>query len=377
MFGLSCRAHCHAVGFLLPRTLSSTCIRLGGCGDVAMVWVSSDLYSSSVFRLLTWYRPVSARSEQCGTEADMRAGAAHKRDVLPHSISGLRSIRWLAPWAPARAVVIGWAQRLGARWHSGRQLLGSEAEQNENNRNINLGACGSSATERISASTAAVWTRVSPLASPYRSVLLAYGPPSQLLPPLPALGLLQRQLPQRSRTECGPCLSPPLLPTSPLDTTGAVRDEHATIDTPSLPCVAITTSWGSVGHLFDVAMPLYLIAVSSSSRLLALARPAVQRLWQEVQCASTSVSAVWTSETEPAISDVGGPWRNINVRGIEDRPHVPDALIRVNAARPPNGPIAAPQGGAPAAAPAPAAPAAPAQAAAPRRSARIAARGAP
>ena len=70
MFGLSCRAHCHAVGFLLPRTLSSTCIRLGGCGDVAMVWVSSDLYSSSVFRLLTWYRPVSARSEQCGTEAD-------------------------------------------------------------------------------------------------------------------------------------------------------------------------------------------------------------------------------------------------------------------------------------------------------------------
>ena len=342
-----------------------------------MVWVSSDLYSSSVFRLLTWYRPVSARSEQCGTEADMRAGAAHKRDVLPHSISGLRSIRWLAPWAPARAVVIGWAQRLGARWHSGRQLLDTEAEQNEYNRNINLGACGSSATERISASTAAVWTRVSPLASPYRSVLLAYGPPSQLLPPLPALGLLQRQLPQRSRTECGPCLSPPLLPTSPLDTTGAVRDEHATIDTPSLPCVAITTSWGSVGHLFDVAMPLYLIAVSSSSRLLALARPAVQRLWQEVQCASTSASAVWTSETEPAISDVGGPWRNINVRGIEDRPHVPDALIRVNAARPPNGPIAAPQGGAPAAAPAPAAPAAPAQAAAPRRSARIAARGAP
>ena len=148
MFGLSCRAHCHAVGFLLPRTLSSTCIRLGGCGDVAMVWVSSDLYSSSVFRLLTWYRPVSARSEQCGTEADMRAGAAHKRDVLPRSISGLRSIRWLAPWA--RAVVIGWAQRLGARWHSGRQLLGSEAEQNENNRNINLCACGSSATERIS-----------------------------------------------------------------------------------------------------------------------------------------------------------------------------------------------------------------------------------
>ena len=134
-----------------------------------MVWVSSDLYSSSVFRLLTWYRPVSARSEQCGTEADMRAGAAHKRDVLPHSISGLRSIRWLAPWAPARAVVIGWAQRLGARWHSGRQLLGTEAEQNEYNRNINLGACGSSATERISASTAAVWTRVSPLASPYRS----------------------------------------------------------------------------------------------------------------------------------------------------------------------------------------------------------------
>ena len=220
-------------GLVLPCTLSSTCIRLGGCGDVAMVWVSSDLYSSSVFRLLTWYRPVSARSEQCGTEADMRAGAAHKRDVLPHSISGLRSIRWLAPWAPARAVVIGWAQRLGARWHSGRQLLGSEAEQNEYNRNINLGACGSSATERISASTAAVWTRVSPLASPYRSVLLAYGPPSQLLPPLPALGLLQRQLPQRSRTECGPCLSPPLLPTSPLDTTGAVRDEHATIDTPS------------------------------------------------------------------------------------------------------------------------------------------------
>ena len=104
-----------------------------------MVWVSSDLYSSSVFRLLTWYRPVSARSEQCGTEADMRAGAAHKRDVLPHSISGLRSIRWLAPWA--RAVVIGWAQRLGARWHSGRQLLGSEVEQNENNRNINLCAC--------------------------------------------------------------------------------------------------------------------------------------------------------------------------------------------------------------------------------------------
>ena len=268
-----------------------------------MVWVSSDLYSSSVFRLLTWYRPVSARSEQCGTEADMRAGAAHKRDVLPHSISGLRSIRWLAPWAPARAVVIGWAQRLGARWHSGRQLLGTEAEQNEYNRNINLGACGSSATERISASTAAVWTRVSPLASPYRSVLLAYGPPSQLLPPLPALGLLQRQLPQRSRTECGPCLSPPLLPTSPLDTTGAVRDEHATIDTPSLPCVAITTSWGSVGHLFDVAMPLYLIAVSSSSRLLALARPAVERLWQEVQCASTSVSAVWTPVSEPAISD--------------------------------------------------------------------------
>ena len=129
--------------------------------------------------------------------------------------------------------------------------------------------------------------------------------------------------------------------------------------------------------MFDVAMPLYLIAVSSSSRLLALARPAIQRLWQEVQCASTSASAVWTSETEPAISDVGGPWRNINVRGIEDRPHVPDALIRVNAARPPNGPIAAPQGGAPAAAPAPAAPAAPAQAAAPRRSARIAARGAP
>ena len=114
LFGLSCR-HCHAVGFLLPRTLSSTCIRLGGCGDVAMVWVSSDLYSSSVFRLLTWYRPVSARSEQCGTEADMRAGAAHKRDVLPHSISGLRSIRWLAPWAPARAVVIGWAQRLARR----------------------------------------------------------------------------------------------------------------------------------------------------------------------------------------------------------------------------------------------------------------------
>ena len=257
-----------------------------------MVWVSSDLYSSSVFRLLTWYRPVSARSEQCGTEADMRAGAAHKRDVLPHSISGLRSIRWLAPWAPARAVVIGWAQRLGARWHSGRQLLGTEAEQNEYNRNINLGACGSSATERISASTAAVWTRVSPLASPYRSVLLAYGPPSQLLPPLPALGLLQRQLPQRSRTECGPCLSPPLLPTSPLDTTGAVRDEHATIDTPSLPCVAITTSWGSVGHLFDVAMPLYLIAVSSSSRLLALARPAVQRLWQEVQCASTRMACL-------------------------------------------------------------------------------------
>ena len=141
-------------------------IRLGGCGDVAMVWVSSDLYSSSVFRLLTWYRPVSARSEQCGTEADMRAGAAHKRDVLPHSISGLRSIRWLAPWAPARAVVIGWAQRLGARWHSGRQLLGAEAEQNEYNRNINLGACGSSATERISASTAAGWTRVSPLSSP-------------------------------------------------------------------------------------------------------------------------------------------------------------------------------------------------------------------
>ena len=126
MFGLSCRAHCHAVGFLLPRTLSSTCIRLGGCGDVAMVWVSSDLYSSSVFRLLTWYRPVSARSEQCGTEADMRAGAAHKRDVLPHSISGLRSIRWLAPWARTRAVVIGWAQRLGARWHSGRQLLGTD-----------------------------------------------------------------------------------------------------------------------------------------------------------------------------------------------------------------------------------------------------------
>ena len=79
--------------------------------------------------------------------------------------------------------------------------------------------------------------------------------------------------------------------------------------------MAITTSWGSVGHLFDVAMPLYLIAVSSSSRLLALARPAVQRLWQEVQCASTSVSAVWTSETEPAISDVGGPWRNINGSG--------------------------------------------------------------
>ena len=134
----------------------------------------------------------------------MRAGAAHKRDVLPHSISGLRSIRWLAPWAPARAVVIGWAQtereRLGARWHSGRQLLGSEAEQNEYNRNINLGACGSSATERISASTAAVWTRVSPLSSPYRSVLLAYGPPSQLLPPLPDLGLLQRRLPQESRT---------------------------------------------------------------------------------------------------------------------------------------------------------------------------------
>ena len=149
MFGLSCRAHCHAVGFLLPRTLSSTCIRLGGCGDVAMVWVSSDLYSSSVFRLLTWYRPVSARSEQCGTEADMRAGAAHKRDVLPHSISGLRSIRWLAPWARTRAVVIGWAQRLGARWHSGRQLLGSEAEQNEYNRNINLGACGSSARAHL------------------------------------------------------------------------------------------------------------------------------------------------------------------------------------------------------------------------------------
>ena len=40
-------------GLVLPRTLSSTCIRLGGCGDVAMVWVSSDLYSSSVFRLLT------------------------------------------------------------------------------------------------------------------------------------------------------------------------------------------------------------------------------------------------------------------------------------------------------------------------------------
>ena len=78
-----------------------------------------------------------------------------------------------------------------------------------------------------------------------------------------------------------------------------------------------------------------------------------------------------------AFTVLGGPWRNINVRGIEDRPHVPDALIRVNAARPPNGPIAAPQGGAPAAAPAPAAPAAPAQAAAPRRSARIAARGAP
>ena len=196
----------------------------------------------------------------------MRAGAAHKRDVLPHSISGLRSIRWLAPWALARAVVIGWAQRLGTRWHSGRQLLGSEAEQNEYNRNINLGACGSSATERISA-TAAVWTRVSPLASPYRSVLLAYGPPSQLLPPLPALGLLQRQLPQRSRTECGPCLSPPLLPTSPLDTTGAVRDEHATIDTPSLPCVAITTSWGSVGHLFDVAMPLLSTSLLSLPRL--------------------------------------------------------------------------------------------------------------
>ena len=136
-----------------------------------MVWVSSDLYSSSVFRLLTWYRPVSARSEQCGTEADMRAGAAHKRDVLPHSISGLRSIRWLAPWAPARAVVIGWAQRLGARWHSGRQLLGTEAEQNEYNRNINLGACGSSATERISASTAAVWTRVS-----YPLLLILTGP---------------------------------------------------------------------------------------------------------------------------------------------------------------------------------------------------------
>ena len=101
----------------------------------------------------------------------MRAGAAHKRDVLPHSISGLRSIRWLAPWAPARAVVIGWAQRLGARWHSGRQLLGSEAEQNENNRNINLGACGSSATERISASTAAVWTRVS-----YALLLILTGP---------------------------------------------------------------------------------------------------------------------------------------------------------------------------------------------------------
>ena len=67
----------------------------------------------------------------------MRAGAAHKRDVLPHSISGLRSIRRLAPWAPARAVVIGWTQRLGARWHSGRQLLGTEAEQNEYNRNIN------------------------------------------------------------------------------------------------------------------------------------------------------------------------------------------------------------------------------------------------
>ncbi|EOD21576.1 hypothetical protein EMIHUDRAFT_241028 [Emiliania huxleyi CCMP1516] len=50
-------------------------------------------------------------------------------------------------------------------------------------------------------------------------------------------------------------------------------------------------------------MPLYLIAVSSSSRLLALARPAVERLWQEVQCASTSVSAVWTPESEPAISD--------------------------------------------------------------------------
>ncbi|EOD27601.1 hypothetical protein EMIHUDRAFT_317798 [Emiliania huxleyi CCMP1516] len=130
-------------------------------------------------------------------------------------------------------------------------------------------------------------------------------------------------------------------------------------------------------------MPLYLIAVSSSSRLLALARPAVERLWQEVQCASTSVSAVWTPESEPAISDelsftvLGGPWRNINVRDIEDRPHVPDALINVNAARPPNGPVAAQQRGAPAAAPAPAAPAAPAQAAAPRRSARIAARGAP
>ncbi|EOD20156.1 hypothetical protein EMIHUDRAFT_369279 [Emiliania huxleyi CCMP1516] len=54
-----------------------------------------------------------------------------------------------------------------------------------------------------------------------------------------------------------------------------------------------------------------------------------------------------------------------------------DALINVNAARPPNGPVAAQQRGAPAAAPAPAAPAAPAQAAAPRRSARIAARGAP
>ena len=91
MFGFSCRAHCHAAGFLLPHIVIDLV-------DVAMVWVSSDLYSSSVFRLLTWYRPVSARSEQSGTEADMRAGAAHKRDVLPHSISGLRSIRWLAPW---------------------------------------------------------------------------------------------------------------------------------------------------------------------------------------------------------------------------------------------------------------------------------------
>ena len=128
MFGLSCRAHCHRLVSDLVAVV---------CSDGVGLYIQL-LRVPSPDMVLTWYRPVSARSEQCGTEADMRAGAAHKRDVLPHSISGLRSIRWLAPWAPARAVVIGWAQRLGARWHSGRQLLGSEAEQNEYNRNIIL-----------------------------------------------------------------------------------------------------------------------------------------------------------------------------------------------------------------------------------------------